>query len=272
MSRFGETRDPERPTPRHHRRGARPALHAPPVSGGIDGHGRRRCRLHVRHRGETASRPCGECSADQQNRRPRRTHEDAGSLGAYAAHLNGASTRFRRGLRDTGRRVSSSRGTRGERSTRSLPAVVAASHHASTALLTPDRAARMVEQNMFDPSLPGLDGRPRPAHGGFELRRAPPTAPTRPKSNGRWKAVVVNRIQWLAAECERCRPVRAVARRPTLQSDAGRPDGDGRTHPHAATHGAPTSSVSSIVRPDPRSRCRVRPGAPPGSHRSVSRR
>lgn len=76
------------------------------------------------------------------------------------------------------------------------PAVVAASHTVN-ALLTPDRAARMVEQSLFDPTLPSLDdvltrlvrtSMEAPASGAYEeeIRRAV-------------QAVVVDRIEWLAA-------------------------------------------------------------------------
>lgn len=76
------------------------------------------------------------------------------------------------------------------------PAVVAASHTVNS-LLTPDRAARMVEQKLFDPSLPGLDdvldrlidaSFGAPANGAYEgaVRQAV-------------QGVVIDRIQWLAA-------------------------------------------------------------------------
>lgn len=76
------------------------------------------------------------------------------------------------------------------------PAVVAASHTVNS-LLTPDRAARLVEQNLFDPSLPSLDAvlnrlvrtsMDAPANGAYEqeIKRAV-------------QAVVIDRIEWLAA-------------------------------------------------------------------------
>lgn len=76
------------------------------------------------------------------------------------------------------------------------PAVVAASHTVSS-LLEPARAARMVEQKIFDPSLPGLDD---------VLGRLIDTAFDTP-TNGAYEAavqqavqgVVVDRIQFLAA-------------------------------------------------------------------------
>jgi len=76
------------------------------------------------------------------------------------------------------------------------PAVVAASLTVNS-LLTPDRAARMVEQNMFDASLPGLDDvLDRLIDGSFGST-----------ANGAYESevqnavegVVVDRIQWLAA-------------------------------------------------------------------------
>ena len=76
------------------------------------------------------------------------------------------------------------------------PAVVASSHTINS-LLTPDRAARLLEQNLFDASLPSLDdvldrvvrtAMDAPANGAYEeeIKRAV-------------QAVVVDRIQWLAA-------------------------------------------------------------------------
>ena len=87
------------------------------------------------------------------------------------------------------------------------PAVVAASHTVNS-LLAPDRAARMVEQNMFDPSLPGLRdvlGRLIDASFGAD-------------ANGDYEAevkrtvegVVIERIQWLAANASMPQ-VRAVS-------------------------------------------------------------
>lgn len=87
------------------------------------------------------------------------------------------------------------------------PAVVAASHTVS-ALLNPARAARMVEQNIFDPSLPSLEqvldrlvdaSFGATAVGSYEneVKRAV-------------EAVVAERIQWLADNAEMPQ-VRAVA-------------------------------------------------------------
>lgn len=87
------------------------------------------------------------------------------------------------------------------------PAVVASSHTVS-ALLNPARAARMVEQNIFDPSLPSLEqvldrlvdaSFGATAVGAYEneVKRAV-------------EAVVVERIQWLADNAEMPQ-VRAVA-------------------------------------------------------------
>ena len=87
------------------------------------------------------------------------------------------------------------------------PAVVAASHTVS-ALLNPARAARMVEQNIFDPSLPSLEqvldrlvdaSFGATAVGAYEneVKRAV-------------EAVVAERIQWLADNAEMPQ-VRAVA-------------------------------------------------------------
>jgi hypothetical protein len=76
------------------------------------------------------------------------------------------------------------------------PAVVAASLTVN-ALLTPDRAARMVEQKIFDPSLPGLDD---------VLARLLETAFRTPVNGGyesevRYavQGVVIDRIEWLAS-------------------------------------------------------------------------
>lgn len=76
------------------------------------------------------------------------------------------------------------------------PAVVAASHTVN-AILTSDRAARLVEQKIFDPTLPGLDD---------VLARLLDTA-FRAPVNGAYEAevqravqgVVVDRIEWLAS-------------------------------------------------------------------------
>lgn len=76
------------------------------------------------------------------------------------------------------------------------PAVVAASVTVN-ALLTPDRAARLVEQKIFDPSLPGLDD---------VLARLLETAFSAPVNSGyesevrhAVQGVVIDRIEWLAA-------------------------------------------------------------------------
>jgi len=76
------------------------------------------------------------------------------------------------------------------------PAVVSATHTVNS-LLTPDRAARMVEQALFDESLPGLENVL-----GSVLR-----ASFGAQANGAYEeqvkraveGVVVDRIQWLAA-------------------------------------------------------------------------
>jgi hypothetical protein len=88
-----------------------------------------------------------------------------------------------------------------------VPAVVAASHTVS-ALLTPDRAARMVEQKIFDPSLPGLE----------EVLERVVAASFGATTNGAYEAevkravegVVVERIEWLAANADMPH-VRAIA-------------------------------------------------------------
>ena len=106
------------------------------------------------------------------------------------------------------------------------PAVVAASHTVSS-LLTPERAARMVEQNIFDPSLPSLDAvLSRLVEASFganavgayenEVKRAV-------------EAVVVERIQWLADNADMPQ-VRAVATA-TLRDIHG--DMAGSATPHA---------------------------------------
>ena len=76
------------------------------------------------------------------------------------------------------------------------PAVVAATLTVNS-LLTPDRAARMVEQEMFDPALPGLD----------EVLGRLINASFGATANGAYEAevkravegVIVERIEWLAA-------------------------------------------------------------------------
>lgn len=88
-----------------------------------------------------------------------------------------------------------------------VPAVVAASHTVS-ALLTPDRAARMIEQKVFDPSLPGLDdvlGRLVDASFGATANGAYEAEVKRAV-----EGVVVERIQWLAANADMPH-VRAIA-------------------------------------------------------------
>ncbi|MEM7417659.1 MAG: zinc-dependent metalloprotease [Gemmatimonadota bacterium] len=75
------------------------------------------------------------------------------------------------------------------------PAVVAASHTVN-ALLTPDRAARMVEQDMFDSSLPGLDevlGRLL-----THVVSSPTNSVYEAEVQRAVQAVVIDRIQWLA--------------------------------------------------------------------------
>ena len=75
------------------------------------------------------------------------------------------------------------------------PAVVAASHTVGN-LLTSDRAARMVEQKMLDPSLPGLEdvlGRLMDASFG-----APASGAYEAEVKRAVEGVVVERIEWLA--------------------------------------------------------------------------
>jgi hypothetical protein len=77
------------------------------------------------------------------------------------------------------------------------PAVVAASHTVAS-LLTPDRAARMVQQKMLDPSLPGLDDvLTRLVETVFE---AETTAPYERQIQTAVGAVVIERLERLASE------------------------------------------------------------------------
>lgn len=88
-----------------------------------------------------------------------------------------------------------------------VPAVVAASHTVS-ALLTPERAARMIEQKIFDPSLPGLEdvlGRLVDASFG-----ATANGPYEAEMKRAVEGVVVERMQWLAANADMPH-VRAIA-------------------------------------------------------------
>jgi len=87
------------------------------------------------------------------------------------------------------------------------PAVVAAGHTLNS-LLTSDRAARMVEQNVFDPTLPGLSdvlGKLIDASFGATANGAYET-----EVKQAVEAVVIDRIQWLAANASMPK-VRAVS-------------------------------------------------------------
>jgi hypothetical protein len=77
------------------------------------------------------------------------------------------------------------------------PAVVASSHTVSS-LLSTERAARMVQQNMFDPSLPGLDEvLQRVIEAAFE---AEASTPYEQQIKTAVEAVVVDGLKRLAAE------------------------------------------------------------------------
>lgn len=137
------------------------------------------------------------------------------------------------------------------------PAVVAASLTLN-ALLTPDRAARMVEQKMFDPSLPGLtDVLDRLMAASFGAT-----------ANGAYEAevkravegVVVNRIQWLAENAS-MPSVRAVATS-TLQSMRGDLMAM-QNSPHAAMMALDIQRF--LDRPASPAVLPGVPGAPPGS-------
>jgi hypothetical protein len=87
------------------------------------------------------------------------------------------------------------------------PAAVAAGHTVNI-LLTADRAARMVEQSLFDPSLPSLEdvlARLRDASFGADARTSYERAVRRAV-----ESVVVDRVQWLSANAS-MPDVRAVA-------------------------------------------------------------
>ncbi|MDH3424141.1 MAG: zinc-dependent metalloprotease, partial [Gemmatimonadota bacterium] len=87
------------------------------------------------------------------------------------------------------------------------PAVVAASLTVSS-LLSPDRAARMVEQNVFDPTLPSLqDVLSRLVESSFNANAS---GPYENEVKRAVEAVVVDRIQWLADNADMPQ-VRAVA-------------------------------------------------------------
>ena len=87
------------------------------------------------------------------------------------------------------------------------PAVVAASHTVS-ALLDGERAARMVEQSVLDPALPGLDDvLDRLVGATFG---APADGPYEAEIKRAVEGVVTERIQWLAANAEMAQ-VRAIA-------------------------------------------------------------
>lgn len=79
------------------------------------------------------------------------------------------------------------------------PAVVAAGHTVDV-LLTPDRAARMVQQSLFDPTLPSLEDvleRLRDASFGADVD-TPYEAAVKHAVEG----VVLDRVQWLAANAD----------------------------------------------------------------------
>jgi hypothetical protein len=75
------------------------------------------------------------------------------------------------------------------------PAVVASSHTVN-ALLNAERAARMVEQKVLDPSLPGLDDVLQRLIGA--TFGAPATGPYEQEVKRAVEGVVIERIQWLA--------------------------------------------------------------------------
>jgi hypothetical protein len=137
------------------------------------------------------------------------------------------------------------------------PAVVAASHTVNS-LLTPDRAARMVEQKMFDATLPGLeDVLARLIDASFG---APANSAYETEVKQAVAGVVADRIQWLAANAAMPK-VRAVSTS-ALQSIRGQ---------LAANMDSPSAALIAmdiqrfLERPAETMAIPATPSAPPGA-------